>query len=267
MMPTSWVQTVADLQRSGPCVGVGVAVSDPPTRQLHAGVVFRGVKSGPEVLHLNFHAWLEQNPLPHPVLDFLWVKVPVDEDRIDGAIAACKRIFARSGGTSPSDPIPYGIRLDSGWDDQGRFRLGTNACGLTCATFALTVLEAQLGYAILDRDTWPLNRPEDAAWHARIIQTMRRYQLTHPERMLTNEHITRVEQERGAARFRPEEVAGAAHAFTVDAAASFAKASECASVVLARLWGTTTSSEPSPVKGSDPASPKSSSSEPPPAAG
>jgi hypothetical protein len=73
---------------------------------------------------------------------------------------------------------------------------------------------------------WPSDRLENNAWQQLVIETLK-------AQGAQAEHIRHLEAEIGAARFRPEEVAGAA----IDAppAASYASATAAAQIILSRF--------------------------------
>lgn len=104
--------------------------------------------------------------------------------------------------------------------------LGPTRLGLTCATFILAVFEAA-GISLIKYDTWPENRPSDFEWQKQIITALRR------TRSATPEHIKAVEGDVGSARYRPEEVAGAATANPLPA--DFPLAAERGQQILERL--------------------------------
>jgi hypothetical protein len=78
---------------------------------------------------------------------------------------------------------------------------------------------------LVDYSTWPLNRPGDAEWQQSMISLLRG---RAPE-----EHVKAVEQDVGCARYRPEEVAGAATVHPLPA--GFAIAAERGQQILALL--------------------------------
>jgi hypothetical protein len=208
-----WIRHAAELEASRPILGVGVTVTDLENLRLHAGVVFRGSATPPTLLHLRFHALLDETRLPDPHQHYVWSEVPLDEDRVEGAVAVCRRLFRRSGGRSPQHPIDYAVYYDGvAITEDGALPLGGRAIGVTCATFVLSVLKRFLGVDLVALDSWPRGRPEDAIWHRWIVSVLRDYQKRGPSRV-TDAHIARVEGEVGCARYPPEEVAGAAPLF------------------------------------------------------
>ncbi|NVN85976.1 MAG: hypothetical protein HXX15_07780 [Rhodopseudomonas sp.] len=161
---------------------------------LHAGFLYRVDNSRPRLAHF---AWHESQRDDEPSDRYLWNDINLNE---------FNRRFVASWldeRRNHPDKIPYGFRTDgSPYDaDTGRFISPPIGQGFTCATFIVAVLR-HLGFELLNEDTWPLSRTDDALWQAGIIARLR-------ECGVPTEHVAALAQDIGARRFRPEEVCGA----------------------------------------------------------
>lgn len=110
----------------------------------------------------------------------------------------------------------------------GKFLFGPTRFGLTCATLVLAVFQAA-GVPLVKYDEWPVGRPGDADWQWMVVENLR------ASGQGSAQHLAAMESEIGknAARFRPEEVAGAA---TIsDLPATFVQALAASSAVLQAL--------------------------------
>jgi hypothetical protein len=190
----------------GVAIGVTDVVADPPIMQLHTGLLHRGDEpdASVELLHLAFHALLVRSPLPDGDVHYVWVRMAVDEDRVEAVVALCRRIWERK---RENPEIRFGVIYEGGkFRDDGTLDLGGNAIGLTCATFVLAVLHGA-GLDVVDFTGWP-TRGDDVAWHDYIVRKLEEYRQRYPDRV-TLDHIRGVRAERGCSRLRPEEVAAA----------------------------------------------------------
>jgi hypothetical protein len=114
------------------------------------------------------------------------------------------------------------------------WRSGPLGPGRTCASYLLELLESQ-GISILIRSSWPLDRAEDIAWQARIIETLRAW--LHGSGIdggadyiaFEAQHIGQV------VRFRPEEVAASAAAPQDERPLCFNCAATRAATLLTRM--------------------------------
>jgi hypothetical protein len=112
--------------------------------------------------------------------------------------AVCRKVWRANGRYVPYAFSPPNDCFDSvTWE----FIFGPTRLGLTCSTFVLAVFHtARL--PLVDYSSWPVNRPGDSEWQQRIVSLLKG---RAPEA-----HVEAVSREVGSARFRPEEVAGAA---------------------------------------------------------
>jgi hypothetical protein len=81
------------------------------------------------------------------------------------------------------------------------FRAGDLGTGLTCASFIVLVFDS-VHLSIIDEQTWPIDRPEDAQWRERIIALL-------VATAMPAERALRIKDSQSEARVRPEEIAGA----------------------------------------------------------
>jgi hypothetical protein len=198
-----------------------VAIGITTPNQRHIGVLHREGRSGQVLmLHLEWHHILT-NGDPNP--EFLWVDPAVLPQRLVQLAAVCRRVWRanKSGG------IPYGFSppTDAFDEETGRHLFGPTRTGLTCATFVLAVFQ-RAGLQLVRYESWPVGRPGDAEWQARIVDALQRTGAIQ-------EHVQAVRSEIGSVRFRPEEVAGAA-AFS-NLPADFHPVSELGEAILARV--------------------------------
>lgn len=114
--------------------------------------------------------------------------------------AFCRKVWRQNGRS-----LPYAFSAPNDCFDQetGRYLFGTGRLGLTCATFVIAVFQAT-GLSMIDLQSWP-PRDEDAAWQRQMLRRL-------ADHGAAPEHLASVQKEVGCARFRPEEVGGAAAA-------------------------------------------------------
>jgi hypothetical protein len=198
-MSVEWLRALCELPREPlAVVGIAVAISDLASEQIHAGVLHRGGDEPPHVLNLRWHACLENAEVPAE-LDYLWVDLALDPDRVDAVAAHCRLVAEKC------PKIPYGVRYEGGMlTDEGTFLLAGGEVGWTCATFVLALL-AWAGVDLLRRDTW-MARRDDQEWLDRIVALLRRTQRSHG---ISDAHIAKVAADRDCVRYRPEEIAAA----------------------------------------------------------
>lgn len=190
-------------------VGIGIAVVERDPPQLHIGVIHQDEEGEPLLLHLAWHFRLENQATSAVRLGSAlhWVKPALDEVRAYNLVAMCQLIADRA----DRGAVPYGILYEGGtFTDQGIMKLGAHAHGLTCATFVMHVFRSA-GIELMFYGQWP-SRLEDDAWHNRIVERLQRHYVDHAEK---------IAGEKGCARFRPEEVAGACSSTSWPAAFAF----------------------------------------------
>lgn len=177
-----------------------VAIKSISETQRHIGILYNS-PSNPEatLLHLAWHHSL-RNESPNST--YLWINPAIHPRRLRQVAAFCRKVW-KSNGTR----LPYAFSHPKGSLEgkTGRFLVGPTRYGLTCASFVLAVFEAT-GNHLLKYDTWPQLREGDEEWQREILGSLR------AASEVTAAHLEAVENEVGAVRFRPEEVAGAAAA-------------------------------------------------------
>ena len=166
--------------------------------QRHLGIIFRAEGAEPRLLHLAWMNDLKNEPLPH---GYSWLECV----RLDSTVAAqfadwLEVVSIRN----ISNGIPYGFNIFDGGDlaPDGSY-IGVSGTGLTCATFVATCF-ASFGISLIDVNSWPI-RPDDVERQRELVDRLRRHQV--PETHISSQKalIGKV------ARFRPEEIAAAAH--------------------------------------------------------
>lgn len=172
----------------------GIIITHVKKGQLHCGIAYKS-EGQANALHLAWHYDLQDQPAESLYSQGYYFTLPaIDTIRQRVIAAKCRRIYR-----AKEQGIPYGLLYEGAtFDDDGILRLGGNEHGLTCATFVIAVY-ASCGITLCDYAAWPARR-EDGAWHASIIALLCRHGASP-------EHLHNLEQEKGCARFRPEEVA------------------------------------------------------------
>lgn len=170
---------------------IGIVISH-DEEQFHCGISYE-LDKGFKVLHLAWHHHLEftedSNEFTH------WIKPNIHEIRQKMISTKCRRIK----NNLHKMPVPYALLYDqTTFNQEGILMLGENEHGLTCATFVLAVFNS-CGIKLIDTEHWPI-REEDKVWHEQIIR------ILNSSRSVSMEHKRNVANEKGCARFRPEEV-------------------------------------------------------------
>jgi len=176
---------------------VAVTIATVRGNQRHLGIlhkleVFDEVKLG----HLAWHNKLKES-LPSD--SYLWVDPPIPSRRAR-QVAASLRLILRAN----AENMPYAFSPPNDCFDlqNGRFLIGPNRTGLTCASFVLAVFGAA-GIKLAEYDTWPKQRNGDVEWQQFIIEQLENSGATI-------QHLYAVKTEVGSIRYRPEDVAGCA---------------------------------------------------------
>jgi hypothetical protein len=200
-----------------------IAIRAIDASQRHIGILHKeSAEKEPLLLHLAMHCNLRNG---HPTEGYLWVDPPIPAPRLRQVAAICRLVW-RSNGRN----VPYAFSAPNDCFDEasGRFLLGPTKFGLTCATFVLAVFHTA-GVQLVEYGTWPIGRPGDEEWQTAVIA------LIQASGQATAEHLDAMKTEtgRGAARYRPEEVAGAALLNTLPA--RFQQAVDASRDVLQRL--------------------------------
>lgn len=166
--------------------------------QRHTGIRFEDRDGTAKLLHL---AWHHQLAVWEPPGRMRWVALrSVHPLRALSVHGQCQ-LVARHAAT---EQVPYGFAFPDGCFDPttGRWLLGPDGRGLTCATFVVAVLKTA-GVDLVDLESWE-ERQDDVAWKTSIIDTLKK---DHPKRA-----IALASEEPNGFRLRPEEAAGSANA-------------------------------------------------------
>lgn len=178
-------------------IGIAIGRPDIQQSQQHIGILFIDQDGLPKYLHLAWHFDLRKDD-PNPK-KYLWLNVPIDPINKMHLATVCELIFQAN-----LSGIPYGISIEgTGFSDDGTFIAEHNFAGLTCATFVMQVFHSQ-GYKIVDVENW-YERDDDKVWQSSILSSLEKYGASAEYLECQRQQISK-----GAARFRPEEVAAAA---------------------------------------------------------
>lgn len=185
----------------------------------HCGFLYRLDNCGVNICHLAFHYDLRNE---RPSVKYSWIEFKMDEYNTDAIVVAINQI------ASNAKNIPYGFdAAGSAFDPEtGEFYPPPLGKGLTCATFVTAVLRS-LGFDPIAEETW-LERGEDVEWKARVVAALKKYGASCA-------HISGVEGDTSARRFRPEEVVSIAHFEFSLWPVTFADAAKTAEKILQEL--------------------------------
>lgn len=177
---------------------VAIAIAIVHDQQNHVGILYKDddlndVKLG----HLAWHCMLKESS---PSDSYMWIDPLIPTPRARQVAARCRQILRenKKGG------IPYAFSPPNDCFDElsGKFLLGKNRVGLTCATFVFAVFDAA-GIRLAEYHTWPEQRAGDAEWQKFIIEQLEQSNVG-------TDHIARVKGEMGLIRYRPEDAAACA---------------------------------------------------------
>jgi len=199
---TVQLHRVADLATSNQLAAI--VIRRVTTDQLHVGIAFIEEDNGSySVAHLPWH----NKPLRGVLQDcYFWIVPNFSSLRALQVASMCRLILQEN-----SFGLPYALSVPNGCFDAqtGKSLLGPSGRGLTCATFVLAVFHS-IGLNLILWETWPRDREGDAEWQRHVVE-----QLKDPPgggEKASKEHILEVENQIGAVRCRPEEVAGSSAA-------------------------------------------------------
>lgn len=222
MLPRpDWLQ---DATSALPSPAVGVAIQRTAADFLHVAVLHRGDASQPpRLLSQDWHTRLSND---EPTPGCWWVDARLLPDRAEAVAALCRRIYRRN----RLRGIPYGVHYDGGRVREDYLvELSGRTHGLTCATFVMLVFQ-EAGAPLLRPETWPTDRAEDARWHDRVVALLE-------QTGVPADHVANVRSERGCARFRPEETAGACSCEVEERPSAFADVEPRGQLVRTALTG------------------------------
>lgn len=180
--------------KPGSCPPAAVAVWLPDGS--HTGVVFTDENDKLRIIHLASHFDLRCEEVRHGKLGWVLPAGSIPRERLELVAAMCERIWVRC----QESKLPYGFRYNaSRFHENGELELGTDECGLTCATFVLAVYQS-VGLELLQLSSWP-NRDDDERRFTSILAVLR-------QAGADEKHIEAVSKETKSVRYRPLEVAG-----------------------------------------------------------
>jgi len=188
----------------GCAIAIGIAGSQVThsTTQKHVALIYRKESSNePWLLHLGWHENLCHEPWNS---QYHWLEVEGIDIELQETFADWAVIVA---GTPANNNIPYSVIFnpEDNFDSDGQFLNRNDGSGLTCATFLLALF-ADFSLPLIVTSSWPLSRPGDFTWLRKILNQLRKY-VTLPHFM------EQVRRRHALQRYRPEEVATAAHIF------------------------------------------------------
>jgi hypothetical protein len=201
-----------------------IAIRTISAAQRHTGILHK--ESGDPGVLLLHQAWHCDLRNESPSDAYRWVQPSLPAPRLRQVAALCRKVWRSNG--SATIPFAFSPPNDCIDAETGQFLLGPTRLGLTCATFVLAVFQAA-GVLLVKYDDWPAGRPGDAEWQQAVVDDLR------ASRRASVEHIEAMQGElgKGAVRYRPEEVAGAATLSKLPA--SFEQAVNAAAHVLQSL--------------------------------
>jgi hypothetical protein len=204
---------------------IGIVMTGDP-QQRHTGMYYRtGLDSQVHFLHLAFHFKLKREA---PVQQHCWLAMGgLDAEEQQSLAIWFETIWEING-----HRIPYGINYSDSpyFNSSGGIHTAASAeGGLTCATFILASFDAY-GLPIIDAaSAYP--RDDDQEWQQRIIDALELYGHAG-QAYVDNQRLFLGK----AARYRPEEVAGAASVF-LDGPLPFSDAVKLGAQVLQQMQG------------------------------
>lgn len=213
-MKAAYVYNIDEIPQAEDCkLGIVININRRWNKQRHCGIVFN-LHEELRVLHLATH---NEVRCDRDLEDFLcWIK-PEMHPVMQEAFCGYLQIVGESVDNG-NNQIPYGFLYDdyARIEPDGTLILGDKECGLTCATFVLTLF-ASKGIRLVDLDSWT-SREEDKPWFLQIIKLFLDYFLM--KQKMTVAHYKRLLSEVGCPRFRPEEIAVSSALYNQRAAAT-----------------------------------------------
>lgn len=198
-MKAAYVYNIVDIPQESK-VGVVINIDRRWNKQRHCGIAFN-LNGNPQTIHLATHNEVE---CVQGIPGFLcWVKPemhPTQQEAFCGYLETLGEAVK-----SGKKNIPYGFLYDgyAHITPDGTLFLQGNECGLTCATFVLTLFNS-IGFKLVDLDSWP-PREEDKPWFFQILNMFVKHFLS--KNRMSWDHFKRLLCEVGCSRYRPEEIA------------------------------------------------------------
>lgn len=200
-MKAAYVYNIDEIPHEEDCLlGVVININRGWHKQRHCGIAFN-LHGELRVLHLATHNVVQCDREFNGFI--CWVK-PEMHSSLQQAFCAYLEFIGDTVENGNNDKIPYGFLYDeyARIDTDGKLYLGGKECGLTCATFVLTLF-ASKGFRLIDLETW-LPRDEDRSW---FFQILAYFKGSVVRNKMSISHFKRIFSEIGCPRFRPEEIA------------------------------------------------------------
>ncbi|GLT20820.1 hypothetical protein GCM10007933_02720 [Zoogloea oryzae] len=183
----------------------GVAISG-NDEQRHIGLLCNASPgANPKFVHLAFHFRLRCDDANGDAGCWIDCSGAFDEDERINLSSWAVKVYEKNG-----RKIPYGFPYSSDmsqFDESGKFSDVSRGAGLTCATFALSILDLA-GYTAVDSASWEV-RGDDVVWQLKIISELAKDRENHPELYVDYPEQDQFAHVGIAVRMRPEEAAAA----------------------------------------------------------
>ena len=174
----------------------------------HVGILYRFGSEPVRLLHLAWdHRLCNHDVRLNPWRTYYWVELPIDPDREKQIPQKCLDIL---------DANPHGIPYAFGYpfgafNERSEFRTDSTVVGLTCASFVVSALE-RMGISLFDRSEagW-CSHCDDLQFFRWIVAALEG-RISGMPKADRPDHAAAVQAQvdRGAVRYQPMEVAGAA---------------------------------------------------------
>lgn len=196
-MKAAYVYNIDEIPHADDCLlGVVISINRGWHKQRHCGVAFN-LHGDLRILHLATH---KQVQCDRDFGHFLcWVK-PEMHPSLQQAFCAYLEILGDAVDNG-NNKIPYGFLYNeyARIESDGTLYLGEKECGLTCATYVLTLFSSN-GFKLINLENWP-SRQEDRNWFFQILNYFKGVKY------MSLSHFKRIWSEIGCPRYRPEEIA------------------------------------------------------------
>lgn len=200
-MKAEYIFNIDKIPNENSCLlGVVITINRRWNKQRHCGIAFN-LQEEPRVLHLATHNEVQCNKNLNGFL--CWIK-PEIHPVLQQAFCTYLEVLSEAVEKGQNN-IPYGFLYDdyARIEPDGTLILAGQECGLTCATFVLTLFHSQ-GFDLVDLNSWN-SRDEDRQWFYQIISFLKDNFFKKGRMSLY--HLRRLFSEVGCPRFRPEEIA------------------------------------------------------------
>ena len=177
--------------------------------QRHLALLYRETGGADWLLHFGWH-----NKLNHERWNQHYHWVPfrnLNSEVLDG-LQDIASILAKK---PANQKIPYSViyeprqYFDHSWD----YISQKDGHGLTCATFLLAVFR-RWGLQLIDEESWPEGRPDDANWIVKILCRLYTWSVEKKIKIPKEHFIVQLIKHKLLRRYRPEEVCACADLFS-----------------------------------------------------